>query len=160
MLISMPNQRKELAALVLELESNRAVLDGLTDWYEVFVFTGGRVPTAHWNLSAMTSYLEHPPTADGRWAAEIGHYRHSAQAIGDLGQAGTGPRTLRCRHDLGDRFGQAAAEMRLATDGLASSMMKAMERLRPFSPVAESMLSQDNHKTAAVLLPLPPGGVQ
>ena len=134
MLISMPDQREELAAMVLELRSNRAVLDGLTNWYGVFVFTGGRVPTVHWNLTAMTSYLEHPPVADGLWASEIEHYRRLAQAIGNLGEEGTGPRTLRCRHDLGDRFGQAAAEIRLVTDALTSSMTKALERLRPPSP--------------------------
>jgi hypothetical protein len=129
MLALMPKQREEVAAMVLELKGNRAVLDGLTNWYEVFVFTGGHVPTAHWNLVAMTSYLEHPSATDCLWTSEIEHYRRLAQAISDMGQAGTGPRTLRCRHDLGDRFGQAASEIRLVADSLASSMTKAMERL-------------------------------
>jgi len=127
MLALMPNHREELAAMVLELQSNQAVLDGLTNWYEVFVFTGGRVPTAHWDLAAMTSYLEHPSAADCPWTSGIEHYRRLAQAISNLGQTGAGPRTLRCRHDLGDRFGQAASEIRLVTDLLASSMTKAME---------------------------------
>lgn len=128
MLALMPNHREELAAMVVELQSNRAVLDGLTNWYEVFVFTGGRVPTAHWNLIAMTSYLDHPSAADCPWNSGIEHYRHLALTIGNLGQTGVGPRTLRCRHDMGDEFGQAASEIRLVSDSLVSSMTKAMER--------------------------------
>ena len=133
----MPNHREELAAMALELQSNRAVLEGLTNWYGVFVFTGGRVPTADWNLVAMTSYLDHPSASDGLLTSGIKQYRDLAQAIGSLGQAGAGPRTLRCRHDMVDRFNQAAAKIRLVTDSLASSMTNAME-LRPPSSVAEN----------------------
>ncbi len=141
MLALMPNHREELAAMVQELQSNRAVLDGLTNWYHVFVFTGGRVPTADWKLVAMTSYLEHPSTADCLSTSGIENYRRLAQAINDSGQTGAGPRTLRCRHALGDRFGQAAAEIRLLADSLISSMTKAVQRLRPLIPVAESVTS-------------------
>ena len=117
--------------MVLELQSNRAILDGLADWYGVFVFTGGHVPTAEWNLVAMTSYLEHPLAADCLSTSEIERYRQLAQAISELGQAGAGPRTLRCRHDLGDTFGQAASEIRVLTNTLESSVTTAMEKLWP-----------------------------
>jgi len=134
MLVLILNHREELAAMALELQSNRAVLDGLTNGYGVFVFTGGCVPTAHWNLVAMTSYLEHPSATDSLLNSGIEHYRDLTQAIGNLGQTGAGPRTLKCRHDMGDRFDQAAAEIRLATDSLASSMTSALERLQPPAP--------------------------
>jgi hypothetical protein len=134
MLILIPNHREELAAMALELQSNRAVLDEMTNGYSVFVFTGGCVPTAHWNLVAMTSYLEHLSTTDGLLKPGIERYRDLAQAIGNLGQTGAGPRTLRCRRDMGNRFDQAAAEIRLVTDSLASTMTSALERLQPVPP--------------------------
>jgi hypothetical protein len=119
------NRREELAAMLMELQANRTVLDGLVDWYGLFVFTGGVVPTAQWNLLAMNSYLEHPLAADRISTAEIQRYRDAAGAISELGQAEPGPRTLRCRHDLGDRFGQAASEIRVLTGTLQAAVAKA-----------------------------------
>ena len=121
------SHREELAAMTLELQANRTVLDGLTDRYGVFVFTGGAVPAARWDLTAMTSYLEHPAAADRISTVEIERYRDAAGAIDELGGAGTGagPRTLRCRHDLGDRFGRAASEIRVLTDTLEAGVAKA-----------------------------------
>jgi hypothetical protein len=127
MLAAMPNRREELAAMILELQINRAVLYGLANWFAVFVFTGGRVPAAVWNLVATTSYLRHPSAADSLSISELERYRRLVQTIGDLGQTAAGPRTLKCRHGLGDRFGLAASELRLVTDALELSMTKAME---------------------------------
>lgn len=120
------NHREELAAMVLELQTNGAILDELANWYGVFVFTGGHVPRAKWNLLAITSYLEHPLAADCLSTSEIQRYRHLAQAISELGQAGEGPKTLRCRHGLGDEFGQAASETRVLRTTLELSVTKAM----------------------------------
>jgi hypothetical protein len=121
------NHREELAAMTLEFETNRTVLDGLTDRYGVFVFTGGAVPTARWDLAAMTTYLEHPCAADRISTGEIDRYRNAAGAIDELGgaAAGAGPRTLRCRHDIGDRFGRAASEIRVLTGTLEAEVAKA-----------------------------------
>ena len=129
MLAVMPHRRDELAAMVLELQMNRAVLYGLTNWFSVFVFTGGRVPAAQWNLDATTSYLRHPAVADSLCGSDLERYRRLVQTIGDLGHTEAGPRTLKCRHSLGDRFGLAASELRLVTDGLESSITKAMEAI-------------------------------
>jgi len=129
--------REQLLAMMLDLQNNRAILDGLANWYRVFVFTGGHVPTAHWNLSAMTAYLEHPLAADYLSTSEIDRYRHLARAIAELGHAGVGPRTVRCRYALGDKFDQAAAEIRVVTDILESSVTKAIGGLRPPSPVTD-----------------------
>ena len=130
------NRREELAAMVLELQANRAILDGMANWYGVFIFTGGRVPTAQWNLVAMTC-LERALAADRLFASAIQRYRHLAQAISELGQAKAGPRTLRCRHELGAEFGQAASEIRALGDTLEAAVRKAMEELRPPSPLTE-----------------------
>jgi hypothetical protein len=119
------NHRTELAAMILELETNRAILDGLASWYGVFVFTGGAVPTAQWDIAAITSYLEHPFAADSISTADIDRYRIVAEAISESGHAGVGPRTLRCRRDLGDRFGRAASEIRGLTNTLEAAVAKA-----------------------------------
>jgi hypothetical protein len=129
MLAVTPNRREGLAAMVLELQMNRAVLYGLANWFSVFAFTGGRVPTAQWNLVATTAYLRHPAAADSLSTSELERYRRLVQTIGDLGQTAAGPRTLKCRHSLGDRFGLAASELRIVTDALEFSMTKAMEAL-------------------------------
>ena len=127
MLVVTPKRRKDLAAMVLELQDNRTALSGLTDWYSVFVFTGGRVPKAEWNLAATTAYLRHPVAADSLSISELERYRRLVQTIGDLDETAAGPRTLKCRHSLGDCFGQAAAELRLVTEVLELSLTKAME---------------------------------
>ena len=125
------NDREELAAMLLELQINRGILKGLTGWYGLFVFTGGDVPAAQWNLAAMTSYLEHPLEADCLLTSEIQRYRQLIQTLGGLGQSGVRPRTLRCRHEMGHRFRQAASELRVLTDTLESSVMKALKELPP-----------------------------
>ena len=51
----------------------------------MFVFTGGQVPTAQWNLAATTSYLEHPIAAECLSTAEIQRYQHLVQTIRELG---------------------------------------------------------------------------
>ena len=61
------------------------VLDGLTNWYEVFVFTGGPVP-AGIGTFGHDLYPEHPAAADCLSTSEIEHYRHEAEAIEILGQ--------------------------------------------------------------------------
>jgi hypothetical protein len=129
--------REELAAMLAELQANRTVLDGLAKWYGVFVFTGGHVPTVEWNLVAMTSYLEHPLAADCLSTSGMQRYWHLAQVISKLGQAGAGPRTLRCRHDLGGEFSRASSEIRVLADTLESAVAKAMEGLRPSSPLTQ-----------------------
>jgi hypothetical protein len=118
-----------LAAMVLELQSNRAVLFGLTNWFSVFVFTGGRVPTASWSLAATNSYLQHPPLADGGAILDMQRYRGLVQTISDIGHTEAGPRTLKCRHNLGARFGLAASELQHVADALELSMTKVMDAL-------------------------------
>lgn len=113
--------------MLVELQANRSTLKGLTSWYGLFVFTGGEVPTAQWNLAAMTSHLERPSATDCLLSSEIQRYRDLIQTLGGLGQPGVRPRTLRCRHDMGDKFRQAASEIRVLTDTLESSLTKALE---------------------------------
>lgn len=123
------NDRKELAAMLLELRTNRGILAGLTSWYGLFVFTGGDAPTAQWNLAAMTSHLERPLATDCLLTSEIQRYRQLVQMIGRLGTSGMRPRTLRCRHEMGHTFRQAASEIRALTDTLESSVINAQEEL-------------------------------
>jgi hypothetical protein len=129
MLAITPKYRDALAAIVFELRTNRTVLFELTNWFSLFVFTGGRVPTALWSLAATTSYLQQPSTADGGAASEMQRYRSLVQTIVDIGHTGTGPRTMKCRRSMGDRFASAAAELRLLADALELSMTKNMEAI-------------------------------
>jgi hypothetical protein len=129
MLAVTANRREELAAMVLELQANRTVLNGLADWFGVFAFTGGRVPTAQWSLAGATAYLLHPSAADGPSTAELERYRCLVRTISDLDQIAAGPRTLKCRRMLGDRFDLAASDLRLVTNELELSMTKAIEAL-------------------------------
>jgi hypothetical protein len=129
MLVATPNRREELAAIMLELQSNRTVLYGLTNWFSVFVFTGGHVPTAEWNVAGTTAYLRHPCADDGISVSELELYRRLVQTIGDLGQTAGGPRTLKCRRTLEARFDGAAAELRHVTDVLELSITKTIRAL-------------------------------
>ena len=125
-----PDRRQQLAAMVRELQTSRTVLHGLTNWFSLFVFTGGRVPTAEWDLVATNAYLRQPAAAESPSPSELERYRRLVQTIDDMGHTATvGPRTLKCRHSLGDRFGLAASELRLVTDALECSMTKAMEAI-------------------------------
>ncbi len=121
--------REIRAAILLELQSNRTVLFGLTNWFSVFVFTGGRVPAASWSLAATNSYLQHPTEADGGPIVDLQRYRGLVQAISDIGHTDAGPRTMKCRRSLGNRFDAAASELRHVADALESSMAKAMRRI-------------------------------
>ncbi len=123
------NHGEHLAAIVLELQANRAVLEGLRRWYGLFVFTGGQVPTAQWNLAATHAYLEHPTASECLATAEIQRYQDLVQTIRELGHSGTGPTTLRYRYGLGGKFGQASSEIVGLTNALESSVTKAMEGL-------------------------------
>jgi hypothetical protein len=121
--------REILAAVVLELQSNRAVLFGLTNWFSMFVFTGGRVPTSTWSLAATNSYLQQPSAAGGGMILDMQRYRGLVQTIGHIGDTGTGPRTLKCRRSMGNRFAAAASELQLLADALELSMTKGMEAI-------------------------------
>ena len=127
MLAITPKYRDALAAIVVELRTNRTVLFDLTNWFSLFVFTGGKVPAAPWSLAATTSYLQQPTAADGGAALKMQRYRGLVQTIVDIGQTGTAPRTLKCRRSMGDRFASAAAELRLLADALEMSMTKITE---------------------------------
>ncbi len=129
MLAIMPKYRDALAAILVELRTNRTVLFDLTNWFSMFVFTGGQVPTAPWSLAATTLYLQQPSAADGGGTLEVQRDRSLVQTIVDIGRTGTGPRTLKCRRSMGDRFAAAALELRSLADALELSMTKTMEAL-------------------------------
>jgi hypothetical protein len=120
-------QREQLLAMILELQTNRLILDGLANCYGVFLFTGGVVPREPWGLFAMTSYLQRPFAVDRVSTAAVGRYRQVAEEIMKLGQAiteGARPRSRRCRHDIAERFGRESAELLALGSTLESAMAK------------------------------------
>jgi hypothetical protein len=132
--------REQLLAMVLDVQTNRIILDELVNCYGVFLFTGGVVPKEHWGLLAMTSYLHAPFAADRISTAKAERYQQLAATIMDQGQAITaqaGPRTLRCRHDIADVFGRESSEIRALGSTLESAMTKLADELKPSPPLAE-----------------------
>lgn len=132
---------EELVAMILELKTNRIILDRLVNHYGVFRFTGGVVPRDPWGLVAMTSYLQSPFATDRISVAATERYRHLAETIMDQGQAitaGARPRTLRCRYEIADRFGRDSSEIRDLGSTLESAMAKLIEELKPSLLLSET----------------------
>ena len=123
--------REPLTAMILELQTNKAALDELANWYGVFVFTGGDVPRGRCGLVATTSYLEHPFATDRISAAEVDRYQHSVQTLMELGQGiqASRPKTLRCRHDMGVAFSRVSSEIRALGTALESALTKLLRKL-------------------------------
>jgi hypothetical protein len=121
--------QEELAAMIQELQANRLILSGLLDRFSTFRFMGGTVAAEPWNLRAMSSYVRNPVAADRFATSDVQRYRQLADTIMDLEQAiaaGTRPRTLRCRHDLADRFDRASCEIHTLADTLESATRAAL----------------------------------
>ena len=77
---------------------------------------------------AMISYLERPFATDGISTGEVERYGHLVEAIMELGQGiAAGPRTLRCRHEIADMFGQASSEIRTLGSTLESALTKVLK---------------------------------
>ena len=156
-MITHANSRKneeDLAAMIRELQTNRIILDGLVNCYGVFRFTGGVVPREPWGLVAMTSYLQSPFAADCVSTAAAERYRHLAEAIMDLGQSitvGERPRTVRCRHDIADRFGRDSSGIRDLGSTLESDMTTLVEKLKPSLLLSETEAVESGLSTNGVL---------
>ncbi len=132
------NYREQLTGMMLELQANQAILKELLNWCGVFVFTGGDVPRGRCGLVAINSYLERPFAADRISTRELERYRHSVGAIMELGHGlAAGPRTLRCRKDIGDAFSRASSEIQTLETALGSAMTKLLKELGPSSPAPE-----------------------
>ncbi len=112
------------AGMRSELQSNQAVLDGLSNSYSVFAFTGGAVPSGHCELAAVNSYLEHPFATDCVSTAAVERYRGLVESImGPKAGIPARPRTLRGRKQIADAFGRAAAEIRTVGSSLESALL-------------------------------------
>ena len=92
--------------MVQALRVNQGVVDELSNGYTMFRFTGGSVAPQRWALTALGAYLRQPFAVDRIVTAEAKRYRQLAVEIMTLGQtiAESGPKALRRRFDLADRF--------------------------------------------------------
>ena len=119
-----PANRQQLAGLSLELKTNQAVLDGLLNCYSVFAFTGGTVPSGRCELAAINSYLKLPFATDCISTEEVEHYRSLIESIMiPRKEIAPRPRTLRCRKQMSDAFGQAAWEIQCLGSRLEMALM-------------------------------------
>ncbi len=118
-----PANRQQSAGIKLELQTNQSVLNGLLNWYSVFAFTGGAVPSGHCELAAVNSYLDHPFAADCILTGEVERYRCLIESI-MMPQAGipVRPRTLRGRKQIADAFGRTAAEIEALGNRFAAAL--------------------------------------
>ena len=116
--------RQSSAGMRSELKTNQAVLDGLLNWYSVFAFTGGAVPSGHCELAAVNAYLQRPSSTDCISREEVERYRCLIESI-MMPKAGipVRPRTLRGRKLVVDAFGRVAAEIRTLGDSLESALL-------------------------------------
>jgi hypothetical protein len=121
------NHRTEWSAMILELQTNRSVLNELSKYYAKFRFTGGNVSAERWSLAALTRIRNRPFAAGRLVAAGAERYRQLAEAIMELGRgvAESGPKSLRCRFGVADTFDRTSAEVR----ALGSTLEFAMRRL-------------------------------
>ncbi len=115
---------QQSAGMRLELQANQTVLEGLLNWYSVFVFTGGTVPSGRCELAAINSYLERPFATDCIATEEAKRYRCLIESI-MMPEAGIPPppRTLRGRMQIADTFGRTAAEIQSLGGKLKSALM-------------------------------------
>ena len=119
-----PARQQQSAGMCLELQTNQAVLDGLLNWYSVFAFTGGIVPSVRCDLAATDSYLEHPFATDCVSTEDVKRYRYLIESIMVPGAGVQArPRTLRGRKQITDAFGLAAAEIQSLGSKLKSALM-------------------------------------
>ena len=116
--------RQPSAGMRSELQTNQSVLDGMLNWYSVFAFTGGAVPSGHCELAAVNAYLERPFATDCMSTEDVGRYRCLIKSI-MVPAAGmpVRPRTLRGRKQIADAFGRAAMEIRTLGNTLQSALM-------------------------------------
>jgi hypothetical protein len=137
------DEGEQLTGMIQELQSNHIALDRLRDWYGVFVFTGGDVPRGRCDLLAIASYLERPFAADRISTGEVERYRHLVEATMEPRQdVAAGPRTLRCRKDLGDAFDRASADIQTLETALEPVLAKLLKELEPPFPAPKMDLKR------------------
>jgi hypothetical protein len=134
------DHREALSAMRRELQTNRAILKGLTNRYSVFLFTGGDVPRAPCDLVAVTSYLEHPFASERIPTAHVERYRHLAETVIQHGQAPSPtPRTLPCRRDLTEAFNRLSSEMEVLESTLERDVARVLQGAQREPSGAEKM---------------------
>lgn len=130
------DDREALSAMVLELRTNRGILDGLSKYYAKFRFTGGDVSAERWGLAAIASYLNHPFAVDRISTAEAERYRQLAEAIMELEKsvAVPGPKSLRSRNGIADAFDRASTEIHVLARKLESAMTGLLDGPKSVEP--------------------------
>ena len=119
-----PANRQGLAGMRLELQTNQIVLEGLSNWYSVFAFTGGSIPSGRCELVAINSYLERPFASDCISKEDVEHYRCLIESI-TVPREGIPPRprTLRGRKQIADAFDRTVLEVQALGSKLELALM-------------------------------------
>ena len=96
----------------------------MLNWYGVFAFTGGTVPSGRCELVAINSYLERPFATDCISTEEVKRYQSLVESkMPPKEGIPPRPRTLRGREQIADAFGRTAAEIQLLGSRFESALM-------------------------------------
>jgi len=130
-------RRALLTAMILELQTNQAVLDNLANWYGVFLFTGGDVPRGHCDVAALASYLERPFATNRISTEEVKHYGCLIETLMAIEEKTAAPRpgSRRCRHDIADLFSRVSSEIRALGSTLESALTQLSKEQEQSLPV-------------------------
>jgi hypothetical protein len=130
--------REQLSAMILDLQANRVVLDGLSIRCTMFRFTGGTIPAQAWSISRMASYLTRSPSAGCIVTEDVERYLALIGTLVEL-QLGVAtaakPRTLRVRFAITDAFGRALSEILPLGSRLETAVKRSLEAEESLSSI-------------------------
>lgn len=131
--------QEQLTGMMLELQANHVALKQLQDWYGVFVFTGGDVPSGRCDLVAADAYMARPFATDRICRGEVKRYRQLVAAAMEPGaDVAAGPRSLPCRTELGIAFDRAFSEIKTLEAALESALTGLLNESEPLFPAPET----------------------
>jgi len=149
-------QHETLTEMLLDLHANQAVLKQMRDWYGVFAFTGGAIPSGQCITLSLASYLDHPFATNRISVAMIERYCQLVEkAVRPSPVETTGPMALRFRKVHEDRFERAYREIQSLETCLASAITDLMTESTRSSEISLPRTFRADLATNARAVPRP-----
>jgi hypothetical protein len=119
-----PADWQRSAGLNVELHANQTVVDGLSNGYSVFAFTGGAIPSGQCELAAVNAYIACPFATNCISTEDVERYQFLVKSIMIPGEGiSPRPRSLRGRKQIADAFSRAASEIQSLGGRFESALM-------------------------------------